>query len=160
MAFTLAFHIILATLGVSWAAMALIANYRGIKHDDADALDARAAVVEVRGGDVRRRRGHRHRPVVRVRPAVADVHGPVGRRVRRPVRFEGIFFFTEAIFIAIYIFGWKRLSRWPHFWTGVPIAVSGVRGAFSVVAVNSWMNPLRDSPWTPPARSSTSTRWR
>ena len=24
---------------------------------------------------------------------------------------EGIFFFLEAIFIAIYIFGWKRLSR-------------------------------------------------
>ena len=35
MAFTLAFHIILVPLGVSWAAMALIANYRGIKHDDA-----------------------------------------------------------------------------------------------------------------------------
>ena len=29
MAFTLGFHIILVPLGVSWAAMALIANYRG-----------------------------------------------------------------------------------------------------------------------------------
>ena len=29
MAFTLAFHIILVPLGVSWAVMALIANYRG-----------------------------------------------------------------------------------------------------------------------------------
>jgi len=38
MAFTLGTHIILVPLGVSWAAMALIANYRGIKHDDADAL--------------------------------------------------------------------------------------------------------------------------
>ena len=37
MAFTLAFHIILVPLGVSWAFMALIANYRGIKHGDADA---------------------------------------------------------------------------------------------------------------------------
>ena len=34
---------------------------------------------------------------------------------------EGIFFFTEAIFIAIYIYGWKRLEGWKHFWTGVPI---------------------------------------
>ena len=34
MAFTLAFHIILVPLGVSWAFMALIANYRGLKHDD------------------------------------------------------------------------------------------------------------------------------
>ena len=31
MAFTLGVHIILAPLGVSWAAMALIANDRGIK---------------------------------------------------------------------------------------------------------------------------------
>ena len=53
---------------------------------------------------------------------------------------EGIFFFTEAIFIAIYIFGWKRLRRWAHFWTGVPVVIAGLGGAFSVVAVNSWMN--------------------
>ena len=34
---------------------------------------------------------------------------------------EGIFFFTEAIFLAIYIYGWKRLSGWAHFWSGVPM---------------------------------------
>ena len=39
MAFTLACHIILVPLGVSWAFMALIANYRGIKRNDADALE-------------------------------------------------------------------------------------------------------------------------
>src|SRR5690242_3985778 len=38
MAFTLAFHIILVPLGVSWAFMTLIANYRGIRHGDRDAL--------------------------------------------------------------------------------------------------------------------------
>ena len=38
MAFTLAFHIILVPLGVSWAFMTLIANYRAIKHNDVDAL--------------------------------------------------------------------------------------------------------------------------
>src|SRR5262249_4370318 len=38
MAFTLAFHIILVPLGVSWAFLTLIANYRAIRHDDADAL--------------------------------------------------------------------------------------------------------------------------
>ena len=37
MAFTLAFHIILVPLGVSWAFMTLIANYRGW-HNDRDAL--------------------------------------------------------------------------------------------------------------------------
>ena len=34
MAFTLTFHIILVPLGVSWAFMTLIANYRAVKHDD------------------------------------------------------------------------------------------------------------------------------
>jgi cytochrome d ubiquinol oxidase subunit I len=53
---------------------------------------------------------------------------------------EGIFFFTEAIFIAIYIYGWKRLGGWAHFWSGVPMLISGIGGAFSVVTANAWMN--------------------
>jgi cytochrome bd ubiquinol oxidase subunit I len=57
-----------------------------------------------------------------------------------PFAVEGLFFFLEAIFTAIYLYGWKRLSPWAHFWSGVPIAVSGIFGAMSVVAVNSWMN--------------------
>ena len=62
---------------------------------------------------------------------------------------EGIFFFLEAIFVAIYIFGWKRLAPWTHFWAGVPIVITGLGGAFSVVAVNSWMNqPQGFSPTT------------
>mgnify|MGYP001091681636 CR=1 FL=1 len=43
-----------------------------------------------------------------------------------PFAVEGLFFFTEAIFVAIYIFGWRRLRPWTHFWTGVPIALAGV----------------------------------
>ncbi|MBO0730285.1 MAG: cytochrome ubiquinol oxidase subunit I, partial [Acidimicrobiaceae bacterium] len=38
------------------------------------------------------------------------------------------------------LYGWRRLSGWVHFWTGVPIALSGVFGAMSVIAVNAWMN--------------------
>ncbi len=57
-----------------------------------------------------------------------------------PFAFEGVFFFLEAIFISIYIFGWRRLSPWAHFWTGVPIAVTGILGSVSVVAANAWMN--------------------
>jgi cytochrome d ubiquinol oxidase subunit I len=53
---------------------------------------------------------------------------------------EGIFFFLEAIFIAIYIYGWNRLSPRAHMWAAVPIVISGVGGAFSVIAANSWMN--------------------
>ena len=38
MAFTLGFHIILASLGVAFPAIMLIAEYRGRKHGDADAM--------------------------------------------------------------------------------------------------------------------------
>ena len=60
-----------------------------------------------------------------------------------PFAIEGLFFFLEAIFLAIYIYGWKRLKPWPHFWTGVPIVIAGIGGTVSVVAANAWMNAAR-----------------
>src|SRR5829696_1511553 len=53
---------------------------------------------------------------------------------------EGISFFVEAIFIAIYVYGWDRLSPRAHFLSGVPIVISGFAGSFNVLAVNGWMN--------------------
>ena len=140
MAFTLAFHIIFVPLGVSWAAMALIANYRGVKHGDADAMQL----------------AQRWSKYMAVTFAVGAVTGTVlsfefgllwprfmgqwGEAFGVPFAFEGLFFFTEAIFVAIYIFGWRRLSPWAHFWTGVPVVITGILGSVSVVAANAWMN--------------------
>src|SRR4051794_12059362 len=53
---------------------------------------------------------------------------------------EGFSFFTEAIFVAIYIYGWKQLSPRLHLLTGIPIVVTGLTGSLSVIAVNGWMN--------------------
>jgi cytochrome bd ubiquinol oxidase subunit I len=53
---------------------------------------------------------------------------------------EGLAFFVEAIFIAVYVYGWDRLSPRMHFLSGIPIALSGVLGSSSVIAVNGWMN--------------------
>jgi cytochrome d ubiquinol oxidase subunit I len=53
---------------------------------------------------------------------------------------EGISFFVEAIFIAIYVNGWERLPRRTHFLTGIPVVISGFAGSFNVIAVNGWMN--------------------
>jgi cytochrome d ubiquinol oxidase subunit I len=53
---------------------------------------------------------------------------------------EGFSFFLEAIFIGIYIYGWKRLSPRAHFWSGIPIVLSGFTGSLMVIAVNGWMN--------------------
>jgi len=140
MAFTLGFHIILACLGVAFPALMLIANYRGLRRNDADAL----------------RLAERWSKVAAVTFAVGAVTGTVlsfefgllwpeftgrfGEVFGILFAIEGIFFFTEAIFLAIYIYGWKRMSGWAHFWTGVPVVISGIGGAYSVVAVNSWMN--------------------
>ena len=46
------------------------------------------ALVQVHGGDVRRRRCHRHGSVVRVRAAVAAVHGAMGGGLRCSVRLR------------------------------------------------------------------------
>ena len=66
--------------------------------------------------------------------------GRFGAAFGIPFTIEGLFFFTEAIFVAIYIYGWRRLKPWAHFWTGVPIVVAGIGGTVSVVAANAWMN--------------------
>src|SRR3989475_6434412 len=53
---------------------------------------------------------------------------------------EGFSFFVEAIFIAIYVYGWDRLPPRLHFLSGVPIVIAGVTGSLFVIAVNGWMN--------------------
>src|SRR5207244_10156284 len=53
---------------------------------------------------------------------------------------EGFSFFTEAIFIGIYVYGWSRLSPRAHFASGIPVVVSGFTGSLMVIAVNGWMN--------------------
>jgi cytochrome d ubiquinol oxidase subunit I len=140
MAFTLAFHIILVPLGVAWGFITLVANWRAIKKDDAEALVL----------------AQRWSKYMAVTFAVGAVTGTVlsfefgllwprfmgrfGDAFGIPFAVEGLFFFLEAIFIAIYIYGWKRLPPWVHFWTGVPIVIAGIGGTASVVAANAWMN--------------------
>ena len=53
---------------------------------------------------------------------------------------EGISFFVEAIFIAIYVYGWDRLSRRAHFLAGIPVVIAGATGSLTVMTVNGWMN--------------------
>lgn len=140
MAFTLGFHIVLACIGVGFPALVLTANYIGIKRNDPDAM----------------RLARRWSKVAAVTFATGAVTGTVlsfefgllwpefmerfGDVFGIAFAIEGLFFFTEAIFLAIYIYGWKRLAPWPHFWSGVPMLVAGIGGAFSVVTANAWMN--------------------
>jgi cytochrome d ubiquinol oxidase subunit I len=137
---TLGFHIILACLGVALPSIVLLAEFVGLRrHDETAMLLARrwsqamgvlVAVGAVTGTVLSFELGL-------LWPGLMRQYGPV---LGLPFGIEGIFFFLEAIFTAIYLYGWRRLGGWAHWWTGVPIAVSGVLGGMSVIAVNSWMN--------------------
>jgi hypothetical protein len=70
-------------------------------------------------------------------PKLMGIYGPA---FGIPFSAEAVWFFVEAIFTAIYLYGWRRLPAWLHWWTGMPLVISGVLGAFSVVAANAWMN--------------------
>jgi cytochrome d ubiquinol oxidase subunit I len=53
---------------------------------------------------------------------------------------EAFSFFVEAIFIAIYVYGWDRLSPRTHFLSGIPVVLAGFTGSLMVLTVNAWMN--------------------
>jgi Cytochrome bd terminal oxidase subunit I len=53
---------------------------------------------------------------------------------------EGFAFFTDAIFIGIYLCGWKSVSPGIHLLAGAIVAVSGLASAMFVCLVNGWMN--------------------
>ncbi len=140
MAFTLGFHIILACLGVALPTFVLIANAIGLRRRNPVALLL----------------ARRWSLVMAVTFAVGAVTGTVlsfemgllwpvlmgrfGGAFGIPFAIEGLFFFLEAIFIAIYIYGWERLPPRAHLVSGIPVALAGLGGTFSVIAANSWMN--------------------
>ncbi len=143
MAFTLGFHILLVPFGLCLPLFALIANARGLRHNDQDAL----------------RLARRWSYAMGVLFAVGAVTGTVlsfelgilwpglmgrfGDVFGLPFAIEGIAFFLEAIFIAIYIFGWDRLPPRLHLWLGAPLPLFALLGAFSIISANSWMNTPR-----------------
>lgn len=57
-----------------------------------------------------------------------------------PFSAEGFAFFTEAIFLGLYLYGWDRLSPRAHWLVSIPIAISGVFSAIFVISANAWMN--------------------
>src|ERR1700683_4457142 len=140
MATTLGFHIILACFGIAFPTVVLVGEFRALsRSDDVAMLLARrwsqvlgvlVAVGAVTGTVLSFEMGLLWPGLMRTYGAVLGV----------PFGFEGIFFFLEAIFTGIYLYGWQRLPCWAHFWTGTPIAITGLGGAVAVMAANSWMN--------------------
>jgi len=140
MAISLGFHIILASFGVAFPFITFLAHRRGFLRRDGDAL----------------RLAKRWGKTMAVLFAVGAVSGtvlsfemgmlwpglmgPYGEVIGLPFALEGVSFFVEAIFIAIYLYGWRRLPAKLHLLTLVPIALAGLTGSFFIVSVNAWMN--------------------
>ena len=118
----------------------LIANYRGLRRDDADALLL----------------ARRWSKVVAVTFAVGAVTGTVlsfefgllwpeftGRSARSSAcssPSRGSSSSSRRSSSRSTSSAGSACRPWTHFWAGVPIVICGIGGAFSVVAVNSWMN--------------------
>ncbi|MCH0540358.1 cytochrome ubiquinol oxidase subunit I [Streptomyces sp. MUM 203J] len=140
MAFSLGTHIILVPLGVSFPFITLLMHVRGLRRGDAVALQL----------------ARRWSVVMAVQFAVGVVTGTVlslefgllwpGLMGRWGDVFgigfgvEAWAFFLEAVLISVYLYGWRRLKPWTHFWLAAPLPVVALVGAFGILAANSWMN--------------------
>src|SRR5438874_9834650 len=63
-----------------------------------------------------------------------------GAIIGMPFSLEGFAFFTEAIFLGVYLYGWKRVSPIIHWLSGAIVAISGIFSGIFVVTANAWMN--------------------
>lgn len=140
MAVSLGFHIIFAVVGIGMPVLMVIAERRWQKTGDAIHLDL----------------AKRWAKGTAILFAVGAVSGTVlsfelgllwpqfmefaGGIIGMPFSLEGFAFFTEAIFLGIYLYGWDRISPRAHLWAGVAVAVSGAASGIFVVTANSWMN--------------------
>lgn len=140
MALSLGWHIILACFGVAFPAMIFVMHLRGIRRNDPVALGL----------------AQRWAKVSAVLFAIGAVSGTVlsfemgllwpglmgkyGDVLGLPFAFEGLAFFLEAIFLGIYLYGWNRMPPKRHVLMVLPMAVTGIIGAYCVLAVNAWMN--------------------
>lgn len=140
MALSLGFHIVFAAIGIAMPALMAIAERRWIRT----------------GSEAARQLTKRWAKGTAILFAVGAVSGTVlsfelgllwprfmdhaGGIIGVPFGLEGFAFFTEAIFLGIYLYGWNRVGRWVHWCAGVVIAISGATSALFIIMVNGWMN--------------------
>ena len=140
MAISLAFHIVFAAAGIAMPLMMVIAEARWLrKRDDALLALTRSwakgtailfAVGAVSGTVLSFELGL-------LWPQFMRWAGPI---IGMPFSLEGFAFFTEAIFLGIYLYGWNRIPARAHLAAGAMVAISGAASAMFVVIANGWMN--------------------
>lgn len=140
MAMSLAFHIIFAVVGMGMPALMVISEWRWYRKRDPVLLDL--AQRWARGTAILFAVGAVSGTVLSFElgllwPTFMKHAGPV---VSMPFSLEGFAFFTEAIFLGIYLYAWKRISARAHLAAGVVVAISGALSGAFVVCANAWMN--------------------
>lgn len=140
MALSLGFHIIFAVIGIGMPALMVLAERKWLKTGDPVWLDLAKrwskgtailfAVGAVSGTVLSFELGL-------LWPKFMEYAGPI---IGMPFSLEGFAFFTEAIFLGIYLYGWTKLSPTAHWWAGVAVMVSGTVSGIFVVFANAWMN--------------------
>jgi cytochrome bd ubiquinol oxidase subunit I len=143
MALSLGFHIIFAEIGIAMPAMMVLAEWRWRKTGDAVWLQL--AKRWAKGTAILFAIGAVSGTVLSFElgllwPRFMVFAGPI---IGIPFSLEGFAFFTEAIFLGIYLYGWDRVSPSKHLFAGAVVAFSGMASAVFVVTVNAWMNTPR-----------------
>jgi cytochrome bd ubiquinol oxidase subunit I len=140
MAMSLAFHIIFAVVGIGMPVLMVLAERRWQRTGDAICLDL--AKRWAKGTAILFAVGAVSGTVLSFElgllwPGFMELAGPI---IGMPFSLEGFAFFTEAIFLGVYLYGWDRISRRAHLWAGIAVAVSGAASGIFVVIANAWMN--------------------
>ena len=140
MAVSLAFHIVFAVIGIAMPLMMVLAERRWQVTGHAIYLDL--AKRWAKGTAILFAVGAVSGTVLSFElgllwPRFMELAGAI---IGMPFSLEGFAFFTEAIFLGIYLYGWERVSRRAHLWAGAAVAVSGAASGIFVVIANAWMN--------------------
>jgi cytochrome d ubiquinol oxidase subunit I len=140
MALSLGFHIVFAEIGIAMPVLMVLAEWRWTRTEDAVFLQL--AKRWAKGTAILFAVGAVSGTVLSFElgllwPRFMQLAGPI---IGVPFSLEGFAFFTEAIFLGVYLYGWDRISRRAHLAAGVIVAVSGAASAVFVVMVNAWMN--------------------
>lgn len=140
MAISLGFHIVFAEIGIAMPVLMVIAEWRWRR--TGDPVYEQLAKRWAKGTAVLFAVGAVSGTVLSFElgllwPRFMEFAGPV---IGIPFSLEGFAFFTEAIFLGIYLYGWQKVSARAHLFAGVVVAVSGAASAVFVVTVNAWMN--------------------
>lgn len=140
MAMSLAFHIIFAAIGIAMPLLMIIAEWRWLRTKDEIYLTL--AKRWAKGTAILFAVGAVSGTVLSFELGLLwpTFMGYAGAIIGMPFSLEGFAFFTEAIFLGIYLYGWKRVPPRAHLFAGAMVAISGALSGIFVVIANAWMN--------------------